>query len=65
MRKYNLAYHLVEGDEAGAARFCAEVNAAASPYVRRRYPASYTPYHIKDNYGPGKDWSGWICWYHR
>ena len=62
--KYHLTYNLIEGTEEYAKEFCERINANLKPYPRRRYPAHYTPYQIKDNYGPGKDWNGWICWYY-
>ena len=64
MKKYHLTYHLVEGEETQAQRYCDEIRASQDAYARRKYPAHYTPYKIKDNYGKGKDWNGYICWYH-
>lgn len=64
MVKYYLSYHLVEGEEANAIKFCDEINSGLTKYMRANHPAHYTPYYIKDNYGPGKDWDGWICWYY-
>lgn len=64
MSKYYLTYKLIENDENAARLFCNDVNATATPYQRRKYPAHYTPYNIRDNYGPGMDWNGFICWYH-
>lgn len=63
-RKYHLTYHLIEGEEQKAINYCNEHNAHLQPYAKRKYPAHYTEYSIKDNYGPGKDWTGWIVWYH-
>lgn len=63
MARYHLAFHLVEGDETAARVFCERENAAASPYQRRRYRATYNRHVIKDNYGAGRDWNGFICWY--
>ena len=63
MARYREMFHLVEGNEAAARAFCEQMNASATPYQRRRYPATYTRHVIKDNYGAGRDWIGFICWY--
>lgn len=63
MGRYHPTFHLIEGDEAAARAFCEQMNASATPYQRRRYPATYTRHVIKDNDGAGRDWIGFICWY--
>lgn len=63
-RRYHLGYKLIERSEDAAREFCADCNRTATPYQRKRYPAHYTPHTIRDNYGPGKDWTGFICWYY-
>lgn len=64
MKRYRLRFHLVEGDEREARAFCERINANLNAYARRRYPAHYTPHLIRDNYGKGRDWNGFICWFH-
>ena len=62
-RRYYWTAKLIEGDEEAARAFCERENRDNTPYARRRYPATYHPHTIPDNYGPGLDWSGFLCWY--
>lgn len=64
MKKYYPTFHLIEGDEKLAKTYVDGITSRQDAYARRKYPAHYTPYHIENNYGPGKHWDGWICWYY-
>lgn len=62
-RRYHPAFELFKGDEEAARAFCERINKGYTPYARKYHRAHYTPYTIRDNYGPGLDWEGFIAWY--
>ena len=64
MKRYQLRYQLIEGSETAAKAFCRRENLSATRYIRKNKPAHYAPYEIRDNYGTGKHWNGFICWYY-
>ena len=56
MKKYRLTYQYTDTEQQ-AQQLVKELNATATPYQRRRYPAHYTPVTYDD-------WSGFVVWYH-
>ena len=66
--RYRLTFELIEDNFEGAEQyakdFCKKMDSYLSPYARKKYPAHYLPHEFKDNYGPGKDWNGFIVWYY-
>jgi hypothetical protein len=56
MKKYRLTFQYTDTEQQ-AQQLVKELNATATPYQRRRYPAHYTPVAYDD-------WAGFIVWYH-
>lgn len=61
-RRYHLSFKLFKDEEA-ARVFCDRINRDYTPYARKHHRADYTPHTIRDNYGPGMDWVGFVAWY--
>ena len=56
--RYQLAFRFADC-ETEAAAMCAEWNRRATPYMRKKHPAHYTPWNCPEE--PGK----FIVWFHR
>ena len=55
--KYKLSFRIFTTEQEAIA-FCSDVNARATSYCRKKYPAHYTPW----SNGVGTQ-HGFICWY--
>ena len=58
MRKYRKTFEFFNTEEAARA-FCNYQNATAAPYVRRKYPAHYTPWKSSSPNDPAR----FVAWY--